>query len=85
MHGVYVGVKPSEESKRKLQMLLIGLKVSNPVQLDAIHLTLVFSRHYDNVVIEEINNYKAKIKELKILLSREGKRCLVAELNVTAN
>jgi hypothetical protein len=78
--GVYVAVKPTQQSIIELNLMIQECDIPNAIDGNKLHSTIVFSRKYDQILINKENIYEATIEHFRIFKTREGNSGLVIEM-----
>lgn len=81
--GTYVAAKLDTKSKNSIVELCEELNLTNRIQRDKMHTTIIYSRVYNKNVVADNSQYpmSATGKELKIFPTQDGKRALVLILD----
>jgi len=80
--GTYVGVRFTDETKAQIKQYMESMNIPNPINLDKLHTTLIYSRkHLPNFVprgmLDEV--IEGKFTAFDTWLTNEGARALVME------
>lgn len=80
--GVFIELKFDEETIKNVNQYLISNKIPNPVNLDELHLTLLYSRKgvQDYLPTNELKGESLYPKSLHIWPTQDGTNCLVCEV-----
>lgn len=78
-NGNYYGVKPTDEAKEKIESIMKDLKLKEPVDVDDIHVTLMYSPDKGNPMIPP-SDLEYKAHPSKFALFGDEKDCLVIKL-----
>lgn len=78
--GIYVAVRYSANSKSKLAEFMTKFDIPNRISVDKLHTTLIYSRLYDDVVVNDNVFYIAKPKKFEIWPTQNGNNALVLKL-----
>ena len=82
--GVYVAVKPTEQSITELNLLIKKHDIPNVIDRNKLHLTIVFSRLYDDILVNKENIYEATVEQFRVFNTRGGNSSLVIEMKSKA-
>lgn len=80
-NGNYFGAKPSEETLESIESLMKKLKISKPIGLEDIHVTLMYSEDKGNPMIPPSSDLEYKASASKFALFGPNKDCLVIKLD----
>lgn len=82
--GVYVAVKPTEQSIIELNLLIQKYDIPNAIDGNKLHSTIVFSRIYADISVNKDNIYEATIENFRIFKMRGGDSGLAIQMKSTA-
>jgi len=80
-NGSYFGVTPDEETKKKIDGLIKKLKIKNPIDLDTLHVTLVYSEDKGNPLIPPSSDLEYTATASEFALYGDESDCLVIKLD----
>jgi hypothetical protein len=81
MTGVYVAVNYSVETLKEIKNIMDIHNIPNPLEVDKIHTTLIYSKVYDDVDILQNCRYPSFATGYEIWKTQGGKNALVLKLH----
>jgi len=79
-NGNYFGAKPSDESLASVEALMKKMKLADPIDLENVHVTLMYSADKGNPMIPPSSDLEYKAVPTKFALFGPEKDCLVIKL-----
>lgn len=79
--GIYVAVKYKDSAKQQLNDFINNNNIKNPLDVDKIHSTIIYSTKYDNIVeLGDMMQVPVEIFKFEVWKTQGGKSALVGKL-----
>ena len=79
--GIYVAVKYKESAKKQIEDFITKNNIKNPVDVDKLHSTIIYSTKYDNIVeLGDMMQVPVEIFKFEVWKTQGGKSALVGKL-----